>query len=73
MDNSENRHGFAETMFKSMEYALTNAELRGIPHDNVSSTRLGLTESYELLVHTISALADNDEYMFDLVRERIFA
>lgn len=72
LDNSENRHGFAETMFKSMEYALTNAQLKGIPHDNVSSTRLGLTESYELLVRTISALADNDEYMFDLVRERIF-
>ena len=73
LDNSEGNHGFASIMQRSMEYALSNARLKGIPNDTVKSTRLSITDSYELLVKTISTLADNDEYMFDLVRERIFA
>lgn len=73
LDNAEGRHGFAEIMYRSMDYAINNATLRGIPNDNVHTTRLGVTESYELLVRTISTLADNDEYMFNFVRERIFA
>ena len=73
LDNAEGRHGFAEIMYRSMDYAINNATLRGIPNDNVHNTRLGVTESYELLVRTISTLADNDEYMFNFVRERIFA
>lgn len=73
LDNSENNHGFANIMYRSMEYAINNAKLTGVPHDRISTTRFSLTESYELLVKTISTLADNDEYMFNLVKERIFA
>lgn len=73
LDNSEGNHSFAETMRRSVEYAITNARRKGIPHDSISKTCYSTTESYELLIRTISALADHDEYMFNLVRERIFA
>lgn len=72
LDNSEGHHGFANIMQRSMEYALTNAKATGIANDRVNTTSFSLTDSYELLVKTISTLADNDEYMFNLVRERIF-
>lgn len=73
LDNREGRHGFSEIMCRAMEYALTNARATGVPHDAVKTTSYGLTESYELLINTVSSLADNDEYLFNLVRERIFA
>lgn len=73
LDNSEGHHGFADLMYRTMDYALTNSRLHGIPQDNVTTTCFGLTDSYELLVQTVSSLADNDEYVFDLISERIFA
>lgn len=72
LDNAEGRHGFSEIMVQAMDYALTNARQTGIKHDLVYATKYSLTESYELLVNTVSSLADNDEYMFNLVQERIF-
>lgn len=73
LDNAEQSHSFANIMNRSMEYALTRAESRGIPYDNIRSTTFSLTKSYELLVQTISSLANNDEYIFNFVKERIFA
>lgn len=73
LDNSEGQKGFANLMHGSMEYALGRAKLLGVPHDVVNRTSYSLTDSYELVVQTISALADNDEYVFNLVKERIFA
>lgn len=73
LDNNEQRNAFSEIMLRSMDYALTNARATGVPHDSVRMTRYGLTESYELLINTVSSLADNDEYLFNLVKERIFA
>lgn len=73
LDNSEGGHDFAQIMKRSMDYALNNAEQKGIPYDIISTTKLSVTESYELLVKTMSAIADSDEYMFGLVQERIFA
>lgn len=73
LDNREGGHSFSEIMRRSMEYALENANLTGVPRDAVKVTHYGLTESYELLVNTVSSLADNDEYLFNLVREKIFA
>ncbi len=73
LDNRADNHGFSEIMKRSMEYALINAQKTGVPHDNVRTSRYGMTESYELLVNTVSSLADNDEYLFNLVREKIFA
>lgn len=72
LDNTENHHGFGEIMFRAMDYALTNAQRRGVPRDMVKTTHYSLSESYELVVNTISSLADNDELMFNLVKERIF-
>lgn len=73
LDNAEGRHKFSEIMQYSMKYALTNAQAVGIPHDSVKVTYYSLTESYELLVDTISSLANNDEYLFNIVKEQIFA
>lgn len=73
LDNREGEHSFSSIMQRSMEYALTNARATGVPRDSIKTTRYTLTESYELLVKTVSSLADNDEYLFDLVREEIFA
>lgn len=73
LDNFEGEHSFAQVMKRAVEYALASAERKGIPYDNISTTRLSMTDSYELLVKTVSAIADNDEYMFNLVQERIFA
>lgn len=73
LDNNEHRNAFSEIMLRSMDYALTCARITGVPHDSVKRTHYSLTESYELLINTVSSLADNDEYLFNLVRERIFA
>lgn len=73
LDNSEGHHGFAETMKRAMKYAITAAKEQGIPYDVVNTSRYSLTESYELVVNTISALADNDEFIFDIIKEKIFA
>ena len=73
LDNNENRNAFSEIMLRSMDYALANARATGVPHDSVKKTSYGLTESYELLVNTVSSIANNDEYLFNLVKERIFA
>jgi len=73
LDNREGEHGFSDIMRCSMEYALTHAQATGVPRDARRTTHYGLTESYELLVKTVSSLADNDEYLFNLVKEEIFA
>ncbi len=73
LDNVESRHGFSNIMLETMRYALEKSYQYGIPNDAVTSTYLTLTDSYELIVNTISSLADNDEIMFNLVNERIFA
>lgn len=73
LDNAESHRDFSQLMYRSVEYAMSHATKIGVPNDIVNRTRYSVTDSYELLVKTISSLADNDEFMFDLVRERIFA
>lgn len=73
LDNAEARSGFSNIMQQSVEYALAAAHHAGIAHDSVTTTRRSLTESYELVIDTLSSIASADEFMFDLVRERIFA
>lgn len=73
LDNREGNHSFSRLMQRSMEYALANAQKTGVPHDAVRKTHYGLSESYELLINTISSLADSDEYLFNFVKEKIFA
>lgn len=73
LDNREGEHGFSGIMLRSMAYALENARATGIPRDAVKTTHFSLTDSYELLVKTVSSIADNDEFLFDIVREEIFA
>lgn len=73
LDNSESHHKFSKIMLETMQYALEKSYQYGIPNDTITSTSLTLTDSYELIINTISNLADNDEIMFNLVNERLFA
>lgn len=73
LDNAESNHDFSQLMYQSMQYAINRSRNIGIPNDVVNSSHYSMTDSYELLVQTISNLANNDEFMFNLVKERIFA
>lgn len=73
LDNAEGNHDFSQLMYQSMQYAINRSRNIGIPNDVVNSSHYSMTDSYELLVQTISNLANNDEFMFNLVKERIFA
>lgn len=72
LDNNESRGGFSDAMLHAVRYALAAAERTGITHDSVTMTRMTLTDSYELVINTLSSLASADEMVFQLVRERIF-
>lgn len=73
LDNAESRNRFSQAMLRSVEYALDAARRTGIAHDYATTTHMSLTESYELVVKTLSSIANADERMFNLVKERIFA
>ena len=73
LDNAEGNHDFSQLLYQSMQYAINRSRNIGIPNDVVNSSHYSMTDSYELLVQTISNLANNDEFMFNLVKERIFA
>ena len=72
LDNREGGHSFSTIMQRSMEYALVNAQRTGVQHDAIRKTRYGLSESYELLINTVSSLADSDASLFNFVKEKIF-
>lgn len=72
LDNAQVNRDFSGIMRRSMRYALDAAKQVGIAHDSITTTRMSLTESYEMIVNTLSSLASADEMMFNLVKERIF-
>lgn len=72
IDSKEGNNRFAKTMIESMEYALSYCEARGIKNDLTINTRYSVNESYELLVDTLSSLADGDEFLFQNISEGMF-
>lgn len=73
LDNSETGAKFASIARGAMSVALAEAERRGVEDDYEPVTRFSLTESYELVVDTLTALANSDEEIFNNLRERMFA
>lgn len=72
IDNKYGNNNFSKLMIGSMKYALDYCEKNGIKHDLTNYTKYSINESYELLVDTLSSLADGDEFLFENICERMF-
>jgi hypothetical protein len=55
-----------------MKYALDYCETNGIKNDLTNNTKYSVSESYELLLDTLSTLAEGDEFLFQNISERMF-
>lgn len=62
---------YTHIMIESMKYAIDCCEKEGVVHDSNLSTTYSKNESYELLVDFLTAIADNDEFLFDKLTERM--
>ncbi len=71
IDKRYGNHRFSEVMIGAMRYALDYCETHGVRHDTVNNTKYSVNESYELLLETLSSLA-NDEFLFQTISERVF-
>ncbi len=71
IDNRYGNHYFSKAMIDAMYYALQYCENNGIRHDIVDHTKYSINDSYELLLETLSSLA-NDEFLFQTISERVF-
>ena len=72
IDNKYGNNDFSNIMKDSMKYALDYVEEHGIKRDMNNNTRYTLNEGYELLMDTLSSLAEGDEYLFNNISERMF-
>lgn len=63
---------FNQIMVGAMHYALTYCEKVGVKKDMDFNTKYSVNESYELLLETLSSLAQNDEFLFENICERMF-
>jgi hypothetical protein len=71
LDNNETRDRFGSTMRAAMEYALQYAEHHGVKNDMPLRSRFNKNESYELLIDTMSSLAEGDQAIFKYISGRI--
>ena len=63
---------FNQIMAGAMHYALTYCERVGVKKDMHFNTKYSVNESYELLLETLSSLAQSDEFLFENICERMF-
>lgn len=63
---------FSKIMKESIKYALDYCEKVGINNDIETKTKYSLSESYELLIENLTILANNDEFLFQDICERMF-
>ncbi len=71
--NQYNTQQFNKIMIGAMHYALTYCEKVGVKKDRITDTKYSLNESYEILLETLSSLAQNDEFLFENICERMFS
>ncbi|MDR1032940.1 MAG: AarF/ABC1/UbiB kinase family protein [Candidatus Nomurabacteria bacterium] len=71
LDNSETRDRFAFAMQSAMNYALRYADIYGVKNDMPLRSRFNTNESYELLVDTVSSLAEGDQFIFKYINDRM--
>lgn len=72
IDEKEGNNQFSKIMIESMKYALEYCDEKGVKNDLPVHTKYNVNESYELLVDTLSFLADGDEYLFENISEGMF-
>lgn len=71
IDNNDGNNSFAKLMIGSMKYALYYVEKVGVKKDYNYSSKYTINESYEILLDTLSSLAEGDEFLFDDILERM--
>ena len=64
LDFSEGHTHFANTMRSAMSYCLQSLDESKINSDHISSSKYSDTESYEIVMDTISSLASSDQFLF---------
>ncbi len=72
IDNKYGNNKFPKIMLGAMEYALDYCERVGIKNDLKENTKYSKSESYELLLDTLTSLAEGDEFLFQNICERMF-
>jgi serine/threonine protein kinase len=72
IDNRYGNNNFSKIMIGCMKYALDYCEAHGVKNDLSNNTKYSINESYELLVDTLSSLAEGDEFLFQNISERMF-
>lgn len=72
IDNKYGDGNFAKIMIASMEYAFEKCSPQSISHDMTYKTRYSINECYELLIDMITNLANNDEFLYENISERMF-
>jgi hypothetical protein len=71
LDNSETRDRFASAMLNAMDYALRYADVYGVENDMPLRSRFDRNQSYELLLDTVSSLAEGDQFIFQYLHDRM--
>ena len=71
LDNSETHDKFAGAMLSAMSYALDYAERVGVENDSPMRSRYSRGENLEILVDTMSSLANGDELLFSYLNGRV--
>ncbi len=72
LDNKFGEEYFSKIMLGAMEYALKYVDQVGINHDFSYKTKYSVDDSYEMLIDLFSSLADNNEFLFKNISERMF-
>ena len=70
LDNSETHDKFAGAMLAAMNYALEYAEKVGIENDLPVRSKYSRGENLEILIDTMSSLADGNEFLFEYLQGR---
>ena len=71
IDTKYGNNDFAKIMIEAMEYAIGYCERVGISEDLIENTKYSIPESYEILIDMMSSLANNDEFLFYNISERM--
>ena len=72
IDNRYGNNNFPKMMLDAMEYALRECEAAGVKKDLIDTTKYSVNESYELLLDTLTSLAEGDEILFQNISEGMF-
>jgi Predicted unusual protein kinase len=72
LDDKYGNNYFSEMLKNAMKYALDYSDKFGIKNDLIPDNKYSTNESYEIIIDFISSLANNDEFLFSNIYERMF-